>query len=94
MKFLKRTTAVDSRKNSPKEGRNSKKAHLEDQESEKNERASIFAKLIASHIFISAIPVLVVALIILNLAQKGILDEVKTSNIGLTQKNSDCGYEI
>ena len=47
------------------------------QERMKTERLSIFAKLITSHIFIGAVPMLIVALIILNLAQKGILDEVQ-----------------
>ena len=55
----------------------------------KNEKASIFAKLIASHIFVGAIPVLVVAFIILNLAQSGILNEVMISNVNLTEKISE-----
>ncbi len=59
------------------------------QEKLKKERASIFMKLIASHILVGVLPVLVVALIILNLAQKGILNEVKLSNVGLTEKISE-----
>ncbi|MDA3846801.1 MAG: hypothetical protein PF505_09735 [Vallitaleaceae bacterium] len=77
-------------KEAPKrQGKIKKKIGVKGHEKQKNEKASIFVKLITSHILIGAIPVLVVALIILTLAQRGILDEVQTSNVSLTGKISE-----
>ncbi len=52
----------------------------------KYERMSIFLKLIISNITIGVVPMLIVAVIILNIAQKDILKEVKNANVNLTEK--------
>ncbi|MBN2222133.1 MAG: cache domain-containing protein, partial [Vallitaleaceae bacterium] len=54
----------------------------------KHERISIFAKLISTNILIGVLPMLVVALIILQVATKGLLNEVEEANVALTAETS------
>lgn len=62
----------------------------------KKERASILAKLMASHFIIGAVPVIVVGILISSNAQQSVLDEVKTANESKTvemAKNMDMRME-
>ena len=49
-----------------------------------HDRLSIFWKLILSHFLIGALPVLIVGLAVMNIAQRSILEEVTTANIEKT----------
>ena len=56
------------------------KVHKRVQEKIKHERISILSKLITSHTLIGVVPMLVVVLIVMNVAGKGLLEEVSEAN--------------